>query len=363
MCGDVMTGRGIDQILPQPNDPLIREPYMKTAEGYVVIAEQINGRIPRPVSYDYIWGDAIAELNRVSPDLKIINLETSVTTSDDFWGGKHIHYRMHPANVDCLTVSNIDFCSLANNHVLDFGYSGLTETLSILQAAGLKTAGAGQILKEAQTAAIIEVAGKGRVIIFSFGTTTSGIQLSWAAREDRPGVNLLRDFSQKTIDDIEHSVRKVKQEGDIVIASIHWGDNWGYDISDEQREFAHKLIDYAEIDVIHGHSSHHIRPMEVYNGKLILYGCGDFLNDYEGISGYEEFRDDLTLMYFANISPATGNLLELRMTPLQIKRFRLNATSRTDAIWMRDSLNRECRNFNTRLVLDEENSSFTLLWD
>jgi poly-gamma-glutamate capsule biosynthesis protein CapA/YwtB (metallophosphatase superfamily) len=53
--------------------------------------------------------------------------------------------------------------------------------------------------------------------------------------------------------------------------------------------------------LVHGHSSHHPRPFEVYRRTSILYGCGDYLHDYEGISGYEPFRDDLTLMYFPRI--------------------------------------------------------------
>ena len=75
-----------------------------------------------------------------------------------------------------------------------------------------------------------------------------------------------------------------------MVASVHWGSNWGYDIPREQTVFAHRLIDEAGVDIIHGHSSHHVRAIEVYKDRLILYGCGDFLNDYEGISGYEEFR-------------------------------------------------------------------------
>ena len=109
MCGDVMTGRGIDQILPHPGDPTIHESYMKTARGYVEIAEKINGPIDYPVGFSYIWGDALGELDRVAPDVKLINLETSVTKSDDYWKGKGIHYRMHPQNVSILTAAGLTF--------------------------------------------------------------------------------------------------------------------------------------------------------------------------------------------------------------------------------------------------------------
>jgi poly-gamma-glutamate capsule biosynthesis protein CapA/YwtB (metallophosphatase superfamily) len=361
MSGDVMTGRGIDQVLPHPGDPGLYEPYMKSSKGYVKLAEEANGPIPQPVDFSYIWGDALDELERVVPDLRIINLETSLTKSDDYWKGKGVHYRMNPENIPCITAAEIDYCSLANNHILDWGYPGLSETLETLKKAKIKSAGAGQDLIEAETPAVLEVKGKGRVILFSFGSKTSGIPLSWAASKERPGVNLLMDFSEKTVREIKEKIQELKQQGDVVVASIHWGGNWGYEVPQEQREFAHKLIDDAGVDLIHGHSSHHVKGIEVYQGKLILYGSGDFLNDYEGISGYESFRDDLGLMYFVNVDPSTGKLVALKMTPTQIKRFRVNRASRVDALWLRDILNREGRKFGTQVELDKD-FILTLQW-
>jgi poly-gamma-glutamate synthesis protein (capsule biosynthesis protein) len=154
----------------------------------------------------------------------------------------------------------------------------------------------------------------------------------------------------------------VKQQGDIVVASIHWGSNWGYDIPPEQREFAHKLIDEAGVDVIHGHSSHHVKGIEVYKGKVIIYGSGDFLNDYEGIGGFEQFRNDLALMYFVSVDPSNGKLSHLQMTPIQIKNFKANQASRADSQWLRDVLNREGKKFGTRVELNQANS-LTLKWD
>ena len=84
VCGDVMTGRGIDQILPHPNPPHIQEPYVRDARDYVELAEQANGPIPRAVAPRYIWGDALAELPRWRPEGRIINLETSITRSEEF---------------------------------------------------------------------------------------------------------------------------------------------------------------------------------------------------------------------------------------------------------------------------------------
>lgn len=113
VCGDVMTGRGIDQILPTPSDPQLFEPVAHSALEYVRLAERRNGRIGRPGSFGYVWGDALGELQRRRPDARIVNLETAVTTSQDAWADKGIHYRMHPQNVPCLTAAGIDCCVLA----------------------------------------------------------------------------------------------------------------------------------------------------------------------------------------------------------------------------------------------------------
>lgn len=117
VCGDVMSGRGIDQVLPHPGDPALHEPYMRSASGYVELAERANGPIGRRLDYATLWGDALAEWQRTRPALRIINLETAVTTSSHAWQ-KEINYRMHPANLPLLTAAGIDVCVLANNHVL-----------------------------------------------------------------------------------------------------------------------------------------------------------------------------------------------------------------------------------------------------
>lgn len=349
-------------MLPHPSNPLIHEPYMRSARGYVELAEKANGPIQQPVSFSYIWGDALEELERVEPDLRMINLETCVTTSDDYWKGKGINYRMHPENIPCITAAKIDYCSLANNHILDWGYAGLTETLETLQKENIISAGAGRNLGEAETPAVLDVEGKGKVIVFSYGSVTSGIPFNWAASKDKPGVNLLKDLSDQTVQSIKEKVGGVKKKGDIVVFSIHWGANWGYHIPLHQMQFAHKLIDDAGVDVIHGHSSHHVKGIEVYKGKLIIYGCGDFLNDYEGIRGYEEFRDDLALMYFVSVNPATGKLVLLQMIPTQIKNFKVNRASKADVLWLRDILDREGKRFGTRVILNKDNT-LTLQWD
>jgi poly-gamma-glutamate capsule biosynthesis protein CapA/YwtB (metallophosphatase superfamily) len=359
--GDVMIGRGIDQVLPHPSDPRLYEPYMKTALGYVALAAEANGPIPAPVDFSYIWGDALEAFASLAPDVRIINLETAVTTSDAYWPGKGIHYRVHPANIACLTAAQIDCCVLSNNHVLDWGYAGLVETLNTLRQAYIQTAGAGRNRAEAAAPAVLDVAGKGRVLVWAFGAATSGIPQSWAATQDKPGVNLLTDLSDTTVQEIAAKVKERKQDRDIVVVSLHWGGNWGYSVPPEQRRFAQQLLTEAGVDVVHGHSSHHPKGIEVFRDKPILYGCGDLLNDYEGIKGYEAFRDDLTLMYFVAMEPNNGTLQHLTMMPMQLKRLRLHRAPTAEAQWLLDMLTREGGKFGARAVWHED-QTLTLQW-
>jgi len=352
LCGDVMLGRGVDQIQRVPSRPRLFESRAKSALLYVRLAEERHGPIPRHVQPDYVWGDALACLAKETPDLRIINLETAVTTSRRPWP-KGINYRMHPANIGCLTAAGIDCCVLANNHVLDWGREGVVETLECLRGAGIEVAGAGSNAVAAAAPAILPGSDHGRVLVFGFATASSGVPAAWAAESSSPGVNLLPDLSERRAADLAEAARRFRKPGDRLIASIHWGGNWGHAIDADQRSFAHALID-GGFDLVHGHSSHHPKALELYRQKLILYGCGDFINDYEGIAGYEQFRSDLTLMYFPRLAAETGMLRLLRAVPMQINRFRLQRPPAHDAKWLYHVLAHESGKLGTRLTWHDD---------
>ncbi len=352
--GDVMTGRGIDQVLPHPSAPAIYEPYVTDARTYVDLAEDAHGPIPRPADPSYIWSGALSELDERAPDVRVVNLETAVTRSSDYWRGKGINYRMDPENIGVLSTARIDLAALANNHVLDWGYEGLTETIASLEEAGIRHSGAGRDRSAAAAPAALDLGQSGRVLVFSAAHGSSGVPAAWAAGTNRAGVNLLPDLSDEAAGRLGETVRMMKRPGDVVVLSLHWGANWGYDVPEDEVRFGHRVIDAAGIDVVFGHSSHHPKPIEVYHGKLILYGCGDLLNDYEGIAGHETYRGDIVLMYFVKVDLASGRLLGLEMTPMQIRRFRLNRASASDARWISGILEREGAAFGTAAELTPE---------
>jgi poly-gamma-glutamate synthesis protein (capsule biosynthesis protein) len=335
---------------------------MESSVDYVKLAERASGLISRPADFSYVWGDALEIFRAEQPQVKVINLETTITRSDTYWRGKDVHYKMSPENIGCLTSAGIDCCVLANNHMLDWGVPGLVDTLDTLDREGIKHAGAGRQLCEAEQPAILRAGKEARVIVFSLGSTTSGIPIEWSANEDRPGLNVIESRSDGAIRSIAKKIGEVKSEGDVIIVSIHCGGNWSYNIPPSQKNLAHRLVDETGVDIVYGHSSHHVKAIEVYKERLILYGCGDFIDDYEGITGYESFRGDLGLMYFAEMEPRSGKLHALRMIPTQVRRFRVTRATEADIHWLEALLNREGKRFRTEVKL-RDGKTLTLCWD
>lgn len=332
LTGDVMIGRGIDQILPVSVEPTLYESYMRSAIGYVEIAEEENGPIPRDVEPAYIWGDALEVLERYDPTARIINLETAITDGGQPWPAKGIHYRAHPANAEILAAAGIDCAVLANNHVLDWGQEGLLETLDTLEMVGVETVGAGGDFSEASAPTTLTTP-IGRIIVFAMAHESSGVPKAWLATAERPGLRLLPDLSEETASRIAEEIRAIRRDGDQVVVSIHWGGNWGYSVPSEQERFGKALIDLGAADLIHGHSSHHPKGIELYQDRLIIYGAGDLINDYEGIGGHDEYRPELSLLYLPRLSE-NGEMVSMTLVPFRIERFRLNRATTEESAWL-----------------------------
>jgi poly-gamma-glutamate synthesis protein (capsule biosynthesis protein) len=190
----------------------------------------------------------------------------------------------------------------------------------------------------------------GQVIVAACGAASARVPENWAANSERPGVHFLPDLSAAAAIALGGPVRRLRRPGDIALASLHWGPNWGYDVRHAFREFADTLIDAAGFDLVFGHSSHHAKGIEFRNGRLIVYGAGDFLNDYEGIGGYA-FCGDLASLYLPVLSRSIGRLAALDIAPFQIRQFRLNRTSESDARWLARTLDHESPSLGARVAL------------
>jgi poly-gamma-glutamate synthesis protein (capsule biosynthesis protein) len=341
LAGDVMIGRGVDQVLPSPCEPSLREAFVRDAREYVALAERVSGPIARPASLAHVWGEALAEFERARPDARIVNLETSVTRSGAFWPEKAVNYRVSPENAACLRVAALDACVLANNHVLDFGREGLLDTLATLDALSIGHAGAGRDSREAEAPAVIDRGARGRVLLFALASPSAGVPREWAATETDPGVWLLPELSRREALQLGRAIAPHVRARDIVVVSLHWGPNWGFELGADERAFAHALIDEAGVHIVHGHSSHHARGLELYRGRLILYGCGDLITDYEGLRSDPRFRGELGLLYFARVEVGTGALRGLELVPMRMRGLRLVRANEPDARWLRGVIARE----------------------
>lgn len=350
VCGDVMLARGIDQILQAPGDPELYEPSLDDARDYIAIAEDVSGPIPRGVPPEYPWGEALDVLDAAHPDVRIVNLETAITRRGVPDPDKRIHYRVSPENAVSLRAARVDVCALANNHVLDWGTGGLVDTLDTLDRLGIARCGAGRDRAEAVRPALIDLGARGRVAVFSVGCADGGVPPWWDAAEGRPGVYELGALDNHAARELRHAIEDWRDAHTFVVLSIHWGPNWGFSIAHEHRRFAHWMIDDAGVDLVHGHSSHHVKGIEVHHGRPILYGCGDLLTDYEGIRSHEAYRGDLGLMYLVTLDDE-GALARLEMIPTRMHRFRVTQAGPRDARWLATMLARSGESLATSVAI------------
>ena len=160
------------------------------------------------------------------------------------------------------------------------------------------------------------------------------------------------EATERGLDDVKQSVAGIKQPGDVLVASIHSGKNYGCGIESGERDLALRLIDEAGFDLIHCHSSHHVKAIEMHNGRPILYGSGDVINDYEGIpqtAEIESVGSDLGLIVLASFSAAPGACTGLHLRPTRVRQLRVQRAAGSDVAELCAILNRESAQFGTRI--------------
>ncbi len=296
--GDVMLGRLIDQLFPTHVD----EP-----EDAAHAANFVRSR-PQLKTYNHStpWGTTHSLF--LSGDLNLINLETSVTTTSNKWPDKVFNYRMHPNNIAALNAARIDYASCANNHTLDFCEEGLVNTVRTLKREGIAFAGAGESRDEATRPAVLQLPRrcnvKGEKPVEASDSShqvhvysASDHPQDW---ESVPSFHLI-DYSSSTRARLKQLLiqsNKTTPSPSLKVFSVHWGPNYSWHPSANIRSLAHFLVDECGVDIIHGHSSHHIQGVEVYKRSLIIYGCGDFVDDY---ALDEEYRNNMSAVWRVDV--------------------------------------------------------------
>ena len=333
-----MLGRLIDQLLPTHVDC---PSEARSASHFISHHPQL-----RDYSTSSPWGSTLGLLR--STDLLLINLETAVTTHGEKWPDKVFNYRMHPTNIECLKVAGVDYAGLANNHSLDYGEKGLAETVKSIREAGIAFAGAGDSQAEARSPAVLQISTSSNKLHHIHVYAASDHPDEWAGVKQFNHIT----YQPSTYIRIKADLTRTIYDSfpALKVFSVHWGPNYAWRPSDEIRNLTHHLIDNCDVDIIHGHSSHHVQGVEVYKGKPIIYGCGDFVDDYAVTT---EYRNDLSAVWRLHVEdmavdkgsaststvvPAEGAAwrlkpIRLQILPTRIKRFQAELLDPGDSDW------------------------------
>jgi poly-gamma-glutamate synthesis protein (capsule biosynthesis protein) len=299
--------------------------------GDVMLGRLVAEAVQRH-GYSYPWGDLLPELRAF--DRLLINLEMALTRRLQA-EPKVFNFRAAPELVQSLKLAGVDCCALANNHIRDFGVAGMLETIEVLDGAGIAHAGAGNDLSAARRCARFD-AGGARINVLS----ATDNEPSWAATHTDPGV-LALDWRNPA--PLLEAVTESARDADCTILSLHWGPNMRTAPSARFVRFAHDAID-AGATLVHGHSAHVLQGIEFYRGGVILYDCGDFVDDY---MVDPRLRNDRSVLFELEIS--ADRTLALRVLPTQIDRMQVNRAGGSARAWVLRRLARCCEPFGTAL--------------
>jgi poly-gamma-glutamate capsule biosynthesis protein CapA/YwtB (metallophosphatase superfamily) len=300
--------------------------------GRLVNQSVAGGDFARP------WGDLLPTL--WGADLFFINLECVLTARTERWSdgeSKPFYFRADPAIVETLKRGRVDFASLANNHICDFGTAGLLDTVATLEGAGIAHAGAGADRWSGREPALVTV-GDTRIAVVAFADYPA----EWAATPTAPGINYTPiTRAREHFDEVRLAVAVARERADLVVFSIHWGPNMRAHPRPEFREFARAVID-AGVDIFWGHSAHVVQGAEVHGGRVILYDTGDFVDDY-AVDAH--LRNDLSALFVVEVKPPAIEGVEV--VPVRIEDMRVTFARGRDHDWFVERFGARCAELGT----------------
>ncbi len=342
-AGGAGHGSGTGALWPNPSSPA----RLGILLGGDVLLDLEPGRILRaegPTALLRGW----AELRWLGDvDLGFANLECALSTRGEALPGKAYTFRGDPEDAgEGLRWLGFDGLSLANNHVLDFGVDALEDTLDTLSRYGIAAAGAGPDIDRAMRPAIIEHRGI-RVAFLAFGGTEympAQYQAWWGAGDASPGIAPLAPESR-----LLDAVRAAKADADIVIVSLHWGLEY-HDVTRQQRSLGMAAID-AGADIVFGHHPHVPQPVEVHNGRPIIYSLGNL--------AFHPFQEPARHMMAAEVqvevpgnSGGKAEVISVRLHPLYNEGGRTVRTPDLLAAGFMETMAQRCRALGTSCKIE-----------
>jgi len=310
--------------------------------GDTMLGRLVNDAL-KDLTPAYPWGDTLPLFHNA--DWRMCNLECAISDRGEPWTDtrKVFHFRTDTQNVEVLNKARIDCVSLGNNHALDYGYTALSDTLCVLEQNNIESIGAGENGAEASEMAVMTI---GDTTIGVLGFTDN--MPEWEAGEQKAGVNYLPlALEDPRMEAFLGQVEVKAKQVDLLVVSAHWGGNWGYEAPGNHQAVAHALIDRGA-DIIHGHSAHIVRGVEVYKNRLILYSTGDFIDDY---AVDPRQRNDRSFIF--EVSAGAEGVEGLRMHPTVVRRFQAQRARGADMKAVVETMTRLCEALGTIVHWDE----------
>ena len=206
-------------------------------------------------------------------DLLLINFENAATTSGDALKGD-VPLKCDPSYVPLARANNNTIAALANNHAIDYGVGGMDDTLKYLKEADITPMGAGDSEDEAHAAVVKDINGR-KITVLNYMDSNNFAEYSYDimpyANGSSPG------YSAYDSEDAHKQIAE-NNDSDLIIAYLHFGNEYSNSPNEDQVKIAHELIDYGA-DVVIGSHPHVTQGIEMYNGKPIFYSLGNFIFD------------------------------------------------------------------------------------
>jgi poly-gamma-glutamate synthesis protein (capsule biosynthesis protein) len=246
------------------------------AVGDVMMPGSIQAVVRRnKYNYDLLFEKVAPDLG--AADITFANLETPIDHKAKISG--YPRFNAKPELLAALKRAGVDIVTIANNHVMDAGVEGLKRTIDNITAAGLLYTGAGKT--KAGAGEIKYITAKDLSVAFLAYTYSTNERLP-KGKEKEPGVNILRPGSKADLSYASDKVRQARPSADIVVVSLHWGDEYKTLPTRWQRQVAAELIE-AGADIILGHHPHVLQPIETYTAKdgrqgVIAFSLGNFIS-------------------------------------------------------------------------------------
>jgi poly-gamma-glutamate synthesis protein (capsule biosynthesis protein) len=281
------------------------------------------------------WGHDILDImNRVN--VVSINLETTIIPNSICPDPlpKTFNYRMLPKHVRWLKEIHVNHASIANNHILDYKSCGMYETIKQLHQNKILHTGAGENLTDAIKARFVVC----NELTIGFMSAADHYK-TWKATVNKPGIFYM-ELGGEISNQVTKAIKHAREKCDILIFSYHWGSNWEPSVPEEMREKARQLSKLG-VDVIQGHSAHHVLPVEEINTMdihgnnrktIVFYSLGDFIDDY---AVNKKYRSDLGAIAILNF---TSSNIEYDILPTSQNRSIVSLAKGNDKSWVLDKM-------------------------